>query len=185
MPEKPVFFILGRERSGMTLLQNLLNNHVEIFIPNEAPFISFLQHKYAKRRNIDPGNFIKDLFGEPYLGLWKIDKIKLLHQLEISEDRCFPTFCKIVLNYHNSKNAAILGDKNPIHSLFATSLEQTFEKAKFIWIVRDYRAQVNSMLKVDFERKNCTSLAIRWKKIQSANRKIAERSSQKGVANPL
>lgn len=180
MKERPLFFILGRERSGTTLLQNLLNNHPEIFVPNEAAFISFLYPKYSKKKNISPKQFVKDLFLEPYIFLWEIDKNELLAQLEAAEDRSFSHFCKIVLNYHNAKNAKILGDKNPVHSLFGNPLARIFPEAKFIWITRDYRAQVNSMLEVDFERKNVASLAIRWKKynreIEKLQKKIPEKT---------
>ncbi|HET8837867.1 MAG TPA: sulfotransferase [Flavobacteriaceae bacterium] len=179
MKERPLFFILGRERSGTTLLQNLLNNHPEIFVPNEAPFISFLYPKYSKKKNICPKQFVKDIFLEPYIFLWEIDKSKLLAQLEATEDRSFSNFCKIVLDYHNSKNAKILGDKNPVHSLFGNILAATFPDAKFIWITRDYRAQVNSMLKVNFERKNVASLAIRWKIYNKEIEKLQQKFPEK------
>ena len=66
----------------------------------------------------------------------------------------FQSFCKEVLR--QGKNINLIGDKNPSYSLFGNSLIESFPEAKFIWLIRDYRAQVNSMLKVNFERKIVT-----------------------------
>lgn len=164
MPAQQLLFVLGRERSGTTLLSNLLNNHSNIFIPPESPFISFLATKYAKKENISATKFVEDLYQEPYFRLWNIDKTHLLAQLQKAENANFTNFCKLVLQAKNKKSSFYLGDKNPSHSLFANKLHCIFPEAKFIWIIRDYRAQVNSMLKVNFEQKNVNSLSIRWKK---------------------
>ncbi len=163
MPQPQLFFILGRERSGTTLLCNLLNNHPEVFIPPESAFISFLADKYADQKNISAKAFVNDLYKEPYFALWQVDKKELLNKLENTSRADFTSFCKIVLQAKTNKNPACNGDKNPTHSVFAWQLQKIFPEAKFIWLIRDYRAQVNSMLKVNFEQKNCTSLSIRWK----------------------
>lgn len=168
MQTQQLFFILGRERSGTTLLQNLLNNHPQIFIPEESAFIIFLRKKYASQKNIDLEEFITDLYKEPYFVLWEIKKSELYKRLQQLETPNFQALCQAVLNTNNPNQTTWIGDKNPVHSLYAAELLQSFPQAKFIWIIRDYRAQVNSMLKVDFEQKNCTSLAIRWRKYNRA-----------------
>ncbi len=179
MPQQQLFFILGRERSGTTLLCNLLNNHPEVFVPPESPFISFLASKYAGKKTIYAKEFIEDLYKEPYFNLWKVDKEDLLASLKKASKPDFTTFCKIVLQAKTNKNPACIGDKNPTHSVFARQLQKKFPEAKFIWLIRDYRAQVNSMLKVNFEQKNCTSLSIRWKKYNQEIYKIYKKNPAK------
>lgn len=179
MQKQQLFFILGRERSGTTLLQNLLNNHAQIFIPEESAFIIFLRKKYASQKKIHIEEFVNDLYKEPYFVLWKIKKPELNKRLQQLKNQDFDALCKAVLNLNNPSQTAWVGDKNPVHSLYASELLQTFTEAKFIWIIRDYRAQVNSMLKVNFEQKNCTSLAIRWRKYNEAIEKAYLKSPEK------
>jgi len=173
----PLFFILGRERSGTTMLRLNLNNHSHIHIPPESPFIIHLHKKYHNKKNIDLKRFIYDLKQEPFLLNWRIDYSVLREKLQNINPPTFQNYCTAILNQY-SKNDIILGDKNPSYSLFGDKLHQIYPNAKFIWIIRDYRAQVNSMLKVNFERKIISSLAARWvsynKEIEKIKNKFPE-----------
>jgi len=152
------------------MLRVNLNNHSGMFIPPESPFIIHLMKKYENKKKINVNEFIQDLRLDIFLHVWKIDYQGLAKRLEQIEIPTFQNFCAEVLNQQNNNNI-LLGDKNPINSLFGDKLHRIFPNAKFIWIIRDYRAQVNSMLKVNFERKIISSLAMRWvsynKEIQS------------------
>jgi hypothetical protein len=155
------FFILGRERSGTTMLRVCLNNHSQINIPPESPFIIHLFKKYSGKKNIDLDQFLIDLKREPFIQIWKINYEDLTKQLHNASPQTFPNYCKMILSHYHNK-PGLLGDKNPLNSLFGIQLKTVFPNAKFIWIIRDYRAQVNSMLKVNFEKKIISSLAKRW-----------------------
>lgn len=166
----PVFFIVGRERSGTTLLQVLLDNHPNIVIPTESPFIRHLYRKYAHRARWSKNNvleFFHDLLEEPYMQLWHVDKEKLEHDLLSVTDPCFASLCKTVyfhsISARGKNNPLLIGDKNPQYSLFIPQLLKVFPSAKFLFIIRDPRDQVMSMMKVNFEKKLVSSLAYRWK----------------------
>lgn len=167
----PVFFIVGRERSGTTLLQMLLDNHPSVVMPTESPFIKHLYRKYAKRDTWSEKiilEFYKDLLDEPYLSLWDIDREKLKASLlALGEKASFASLCKTVylhsLSAKGKHNVQLIGDKNPQYSLFIPQLIGVFPNAKFIFITRDHRDQVMSMMKVNFEKKIVASLAYRWK----------------------
>ena len=47
----PVFFILGRPRSGTTLLRTLFDAHPNVATPVECAFIINMRQKYAKVTN--------------------------------------------------------------------------------------------------------------------------------------
>lgn len=156
------FFILGRERSGTTLLRNLLNQNKNIGIPQESPLIMHLYGKYRNKSNINIPGLVDDLYTEVLFNLWDIDKNKLIEKLTAIEITSFQQFCLEVLKIDHSEKL-LIGDKNPVYSIFPYELHNIFPNAKFVWIIRDYRAQVASMLKVNFEKKNIASLSIRWK----------------------
>jgi len=157
----PIFFILGRERSGTTMLRVTLNNHSCINLPPECPFIMHLYQKYHHQKAINILEFINDLKKENLLFLQKLDYAPIIDALEKISTASFANFCKALINYYQP-NKVILGDKNPVNSLFGDKLIKVFPNAKFIWIIRDYHAQINSMLKVNFEKKIISSLAARW-----------------------
>jgi hypothetical protein len=107
-------------------------------------------------------------------GFLHIDEDALFNHLtRPTEGLDFAQACKEV--YLHSKpltekgNIQLIGDKNPHYSLFIPRLRRTFPEARFIHIIRDPRANVQSMLGVDFESHCPASLSWRWKYY---NRKI-------------
>jgi hypothetical protein len=75
------------------------------------------------------------------------------------------------MSSNGKADVQLIGDKNPQYSRFIPSLLKIFPDAKFIFITRDHRDQVLSMMKVNFERRIVSSLAWRWKYV---NRKIEQ-----------
>ena len=165
--EPELFFILGRERSGTTLLQSFLNAHPDIHIPNESPFIRHLYRTYRYETNWNQDKvlgFYEDLLGEPYFRQWSIDREALKSNLLKLAQPDFHSCCIEVLKSGTPDNKTIshFGDKNPQYSLIPEKLLDAFPNAKFICLIRDYRAQVNSMRRVKLETGNIAALANRW-----------------------
>ena len=128
------FFILGRERSGTTMLRVNLNNHPKIHIPPESPFIMYLYKKYVNKKKINLFEFINDLKQEPFLHIWNIDYENLLVILEKTSPPVFSNYCKQILNQHQQENIS-LGDKNPTNSLFGLC---------FVFVMLSATTEVNS-----------------------------------------
>lgn len=153
------FFILGRERSGTTMLRIALNGHSKIYIPPESTFILNLLNKHKNKLNTS--KLISDLKLDPYLKAWVINYDELLVDLNSITTPTYQAFCWTILG-HMNKKAKLLGDKNPTYALFGKKIIELYPDAKIIWLIRDYRSQVNSMLKVNFEKKDVASLTVRW-----------------------
>lgn len=160
-----LFFILGRERSGTTLLQRLLNAHPDLHLPQESPFIRHLYKKYARHKNWNDktiNSFVEDLFKEPYFNQWNIEREALQAKLHNLTAPDFSKCCNAIIACSTSKQVKWLGDKNPQYTLFANQLKHAFPSARFICIVRDYRAQIASMMQVQLETRSPAALAVRW-----------------------
>ncbi len=180
-----MFFIVGRARSGTTLLQTLLDAHPSIVIPSESCILLHLKNKYFTCTNWDDKTldaFLEDLLTEKKLKQsWKVDYEKLKNEIVVvpQSQRNYTIICKILyLNYSsifNQQNISLIGDKNPIYSAFISDMLELFPQAKFIHIVRDYRANVFSNKDV-FSLKNIACLAHAWnyhnRKIEIAKTKI-------------
>ncbi len=183
----PFFFILGRPRTGTTLLRTLFDAHPNVCIPLESPVIVSLYHKYGKIKKWDDQNiisFYNDLFKQRLFDTWTIDKEKLKKDLLKSKGQnSFNTLIKIVysnyISLYDKKDIQLFGDKNPVYILYIKKLLKRFPEAKFIFIIRDYRDNFLSIKKVDFEAPIVPLIAYRWrysvKRIMKLENKYPER----------
>ncbi len=167
----PVFFIIGRERSGTTLLRFLCDAHPNIEIPIECPYIIQMYSKYGNTKvwtSEKLMSFYDDLFKLGYFNLWTIDKDKLRNDLLACEGiTSYGTICKTVhfnyISFNKKQQILVLGDKNPVYLLFIKKILKIFPEAKFVHLVRDYRDNILSMMKINLEAHIFASLAYRWK----------------------
>lgn len=167
----PLFFIIGRPRSGTTLLRVLFEAHPHVLIPPESPFIISLYKKYGKVTSWDESMiraFCGDLFKQRYFDKWLIEKDLLYNSLmEMKGENTFQTLVrKVCLTYSSvfDKNEILLiGDKNPAYSLYIHRIHKLFPEAKIIHITRDYRDNYLSLIKVNFEVPIVPLVIYRWK----------------------
>ena len=167
----PIFFIVGIPRSGTTMLQQMLDANPAVITPLESRIIIVLKQKYFKKRswtneNID--EFIEDLFAEPkFMKGWSVDRDHLTRAYRNIplKDVKFDLLLKMVYyaypSIYDKNEVKILGDKNPIYTIFIDEIKEIFPEAKFIHIIRDYRANIVSNRKW-FPRKKIAILAQTW-----------------------
>jgi Sulfotransferase family len=181
----PMVFILGKERSGTTLLQNLLGNHPNVIGPPECDFILFLYPRFGKIKKWtekDIHHFIEELFKEQWISkVWRIDKDKLTSiLLSIKETVDYASICRVIYYCmrNNKENILLMSDKNPIYVLLIPTILKIFPDAKFIHLIREPRDNVNSHLK-SFKVKNVRFQAQKWLAysaiLQRSKRKMPEK----------
>jgi hypothetical protein len=167
------FYIVGRGRSGTTLLSKILNAHPEISVAPEGVFMMNLFHKYKDKKDWTPAllkNFVQDIFREKRIeNLWGIEADGLeAYLLGLAGHRTYGEICVEVYRYFSNcegkGNARFLIDKNPHYSLFVNQLGEIQPAAKFIYIVRDPRGTVLSYQQKKFDMFSAPGLAYRWKK---------------------
>jgi len=173
----PMFFILGRPRTGSTLLRTLFDAHPQVIIPQEWPMLLLLHFKFEKVKYWDKAKleeFYQALFLPLRIPYWSIRnwpgiELELLHSnlMQCEGEHTLETLFKVVYFHYNSffekKDIILIGDKNPAISNHPELLAKLFPTAKFIHLVRDYRDNLVSLLDVDFEMPNVTLLTYRWK----------------------
>jgi len=167
----PLFFIIGRPRSGTTLLRILFEAHPNVLIPPESPFIINLYKKYRKVVLWDEmiiKEFCEDLFEQRYFDKWLIEREVLYNSLmEMKGKNTFQTMVKKVCLTYSSvfkkDEILLIGDKNPAYSLFILRIHKLFPEAKIIHITRDYRDNYLSLIKVNFEVPIIPLVIYRWK----------------------
>ena len=180
-PQNRMVFIVGRGRSGTTLLRSILHSHPRISVPPEALFILYLlrgfrEGPWSGRR---VRQFTEQLFLEQRMRRWRLDAAGLATRLASVED---PSFSRLSAEvYEAYADAAgktpgrLLGDKNPLFALFTDELAQLFPDARFVHIVRDYRDNVLSYQNVPFDLSSPAGLAYRWREYNASILRTARR----------
>jgi len=171
-------FITGVGRSGTTVLTQLLNRHPAVHCLPEANFMLFFLHSFGGKTSFSSADVDLvfeqiDLFelSHPWVG-WTFDKAETRKQVDAyvkeNEKADYTVLCKII--YRNFKvagdekaQAGMLVDKNPSYTLFMSPLSEAVKEAKFIHIIRDYRANILSRKQsVYLESPHVAYNAIRW-----------------------
>ena len=172
--EDRMFFLVGRGRSGTTLLKSILDAHPAVSVAPEGLFVMNLWRSY-RRGSWTPARvrrFAKHLFLERRMRRWSIDAEGLEKRLLEIGDPTFARLCAEVYELHADNTAKapgrLLGDKNPHYTLFVRELRAVFPQARFIHVVRDYRDNVASYLNVPFDVKSPAALAHRWVRYNTA-----------------
>lgn len=167
--KKKMVFILGRGRSGSTLLSSMLDVHPGMSFAPEGQFVMNLYKKYkgaelSKKRRKE---FLQDIWLEKRMLDWSLDVEALSTRvMDLPEKATFGDLCTQVYLCHamakGKPNPAYLGDKNPLYALFGREMLNVFPEAKFIHLVRDYRSNIVSYKNVRFDLHNSAGLAYRW-----------------------
>lgn len=166
----PFFFIIGRPRSGTYLLRSLFDAHPNVVIPTECPLIVNLYPKWGKTQQWNEKKllrFYKDILVHKEFHKWDLDQEALKENLlSFTGTHSFQTLIKVVyLHSHSAfpkKEIALIGDKNPVYSTNTHKVMHAFPDARFIHLTRDYRDNLVSIKKVDFEAPYTPLIAYRW-----------------------
>jgi hypothetical protein len=159
-------FIVGCPRSGTTLLQQILDAHPDVAI---APETHFIRNFYLKRKlygdlsqDINYYQLIDDIIALPVFLEMKLNAGHFRAAAKQIARSYAAIFYLILQQFAHDKNARIVGEKTPNHLLYMPTLEKFFPNAKFIHIVRDPRAVVNSWQKVPWSNGSVIKDAVVW-----------------------
>ena len=166
-----MLFILGRGRSGTTIMRCLLDAHPLVSVPPESMFVMMLHGRYRHARRWDLPRveaFLRDLRLETRMVRWKLDTGLLRGRiLELGERTGYAEVCRrvyaVYAETHGKPGALILGDKNPHYCLLADRLPGMFPEALFLHVVRDPRPNFLSFHRVRFDMRGAVPLALRWR----------------------
>jgi hypothetical protein len=167
----PFVFIVGKGRSGTTLLQTIFDAHPNVIVPFESRLIIHLKRKYLhviNWTNSVVDEFIADLYMESeFKNFWNVDRDSLKQAIYSYplNSLTFSILCKIVyLSYPSpfpKEKILLIGNKKPLYGLFLDDLIQIFPEIIFIHLIRDYRDNIISSRKV-LGQKNIAVSAQRW-----------------------
>ncbi|EKU97437.1 sulfotransferase domain protein [Leptolyngbya sp. PCC 7375] len=167
-------FLVGCPRSGTTLLQQMLDAHPDVAI---APETHFIRNFWLKREQY--GDLAEDSNYQALLNA--IADIPEFAEMELDLstfqdaaqklDRSYAVLFNLLLDqFRQDRNTQIVGEKTPNHLLYMQILQTFFPNARFIHIVRDPRAVVNSWKTVPWSTGSIAGDAEVWRRYMATAR---------------
>jgi Sulfotransferase family len=163
-----VVFLVGCPRSGTTLLQRMLDAHPLVAVAPETFFI----HRFWRVRddlgdlsdNENYNRVVQSFIDMPEFTEMNLDPSEF-RQAAQEQPRSLPTLFALLLHqFRERRNATIIGEKTPSHLHHMITLKSLFPRARFIHIIRDPRAVVNSWQHVPWSGGSVDRDAIVWRR---------------------
>lgn len=165
----PIYFIVGKGRSGTTLLSTILDSHPNVASATESRFLLLMWQRYKSLKTWRPemAEEVYETVQSDYRVryLWDFHKEELINQLRsLPQDTKVQDLIKAVYIFRDSsfekEKIQYIVDKNPRYTLFIDRLAEIFTEGKFIRIIRDPRDNITSHVK--FTRKKVGLLSNKW-----------------------
>jgi hypothetical protein len=164
---KSPIFIVGEPRSGTTLMNTLLAAHPNIAIPySETKFLSYWMKQNPSQSGCHPEDF--NTFWVNYINSKSfsylgIDADAVLARISTANTYNYQTiFTSLMEEYALKMRKPRWGEKTPAHYLYLNVLFEWYPQARIIWMLRDPRAVVASLINTPWARGSIVSYSQRW-----------------------
>lgn len=182
------FFILSAGRSGSTLLRKLMLMHTPVNIPPESDDLIPKLIKFYLSYNHKSWEYIvrncADIYNrEEAMAYWKAELREDTLKSLLSIDLKHQSLAAIVHFFydHYAKAHGLVserwGDKTPFLTFRLAWINMLYPSARFIFMIRDGRAVVNSFMKMN-KGYTIESAASRWLKAMNAMKEQEKKSGK-------
>ena len=147
------FFILGSGRNGSTLLSSLLNQYRNIHIPPEQfvlPY-SIMKYNLLNFLSIDK---LYQIISKDFKKNKNTVNWKFYNKSKTIPINSFKSIIDKIYTSSSKDNFLIWGDKTPQNTFFINHIFPVYPNAKYIFIIRDGRDVINSLIKMMRVNKN-------------------------------
>ncbi len=170
--DRPIF-VVGHPRSGTTLLASMLGRHPDIVSTPESLYLNMVRFMVAPALSRGADAVLKTIENSPMRFL-VLDRDRLLAALKALDvlDEC-SVFQVVLEEFRAADGKPRLLEKTPLHLRGMDELFEWFPDARMLWIMRDGRACVASLIKVDWATSDPVALAWQWVRNVSMGRMLA------------
>ena len=145
------FFVLGSGRNGSTLLNRMLNQHSELFLPSEQYFLGNSIIKYKLYNFLIWRDLMKVIAGElmKVTGshTWDFSAEEIFDVLNTTDDKSLQSVLEVIFRTYGLKNKPTFsqwGDTTPLNTYYVPELLSVFPEARYLFLLRDGRDVVAS-----------------------------------------
>jgi hypothetical protein len=157
-------FIVGHERSGTTLMAATLDRHSRIAVPPETHFFNDLCPAELADSTGEPPVMVNYCFRSFRIRDLQISREDILARLNKTHPTWRNFFLETLKLYAESRGKELVGEKTPNHWRETPQILKLFPDSKIIWLVRDGRDTVLSLMNTPWKRhSNLGVHALQWK----------------------
>jgi Sulfotransferase family len=171
-PPDPLVFVGGSERSGTTLLRNMLTAHPELSIPNESPFTFRTYRDMARRGQEGDVALAWQLLQETSrFKQWRLPVEEVEAMLREHPPGSYADLIRsIFAAYARWRGKPHAGDKTTANALWFPWLAEQFPASRFVHVLRDPREVCMSRAVQIFNRGGIVGAAEHWRSHVAAAR---------------
>ena len=166
---EPFVFIVGKGRSGTTLVRAMLTSHPRLAIPPETHFIVPLaddRRVVGGSGEVDVDALLKRLNSSPGFRRMEIDTGEIRQSLVSAGSQDYSQAIRTIFSFYARKAfKERYGDKSPGQVLHIERLAAMFPESVFIHVVRDGRNVLLSNLETSFGPTDVVQGAVVWKRL--------------------
>jgi hypothetical protein len=171
MEEAPIF-IVGANRSGTTLLRLMLNAHSRIAIPDELVYFRSLFAGMQREEWLQPQMSSEDYDAFVHSFLRRNREVLMPLSVDhVADEVCADPstnlrrpYAHVLEKWAHVHGKERWGEKTPGNLFYADVIFDMFPKAQFIYLARDPRAGVHSMMKTSLFRGDAIVNALNRRK---------------------
>lgn len=171
---QPFPFVVGRGRSGTTLLRAMLDAHPAMCLPGESHFVvqfATRRERYEVAGRLNERAFLGDLFEHWAFRRWGLAEAQVRAAFDAVRPHDLASAFRVVYgSYAASRGKTRYGDKTPSYVLHIEALAELFPEAVFVHLIRDGRDVALSYLDTDFGVRTLGQAAIHWDRFVRAGR---------------
>lgn len=168
-------FIVGRGRSGTTLVRAMLTSHPDMAIPYESHFpvtMSLAGSRYEDGDTLDTVRFLSDLFAHWAFRRWELPPEEVTAAFRSEDPEELPDAIRLVYRtYAEHHGKSRFGEKTPGFVLHIPLLAHVFPESRFVHVIRDGRDVALSYLQGGWGPKDLQEAAIYWKRFVERGRR--------------
>jgi hypothetical protein len=161
----PLVFVGGAQRSGTTLLRNMLTAHPLLAIPDESPFMHSVHRLLLRRGAADDAHLAWALIRQtPRFRQWRLPREHVERALERTSPSSYAELLRVLFAaYAEFRGKPHAGDKTTANALHFTWLGAMFPGSKFVHLLRDPREVCMSLAVQPFNVGGLTGAARHWR----------------------
>ena len=163
------FFICGAPRSGTTLLRSILSSHSKIIVTPESHFFQKWVHRYGSEKIFsteEKETFLNQMRDWDRFDNFNLDVSSLNEQVMQGCDtvslKCF--FDSLMVLYALQSGKPVWCEKTPYNEYYLDVIFKWYPQSRLIYLLRDPRAVIASLLKTPWASKNIYQHVRQWKK---------------------
>lgn len=162
--KEPPFFIVGHERSGTTLLAAAFDRHSRVAVPPETHFFTDVCPARCAHLIADRAAMVNHLFRGKRIRDLNLGPEELFCRLADLSPTWSQLFLEVLKLYAEGRGKSRAGEKTPNHWRVVPQLLELFPESRVIWVVRDARDTVLSLMKVPWKRHSNIALhGVQWR----------------------